>query len=219
MTDTEHAQIATSETGARQALTPHGQAQRDALVDSAYHLIAEGGFEHLRTREVATRAGVNIATLHYYFATKEDLIRAVVDRVQHEFETIHAPDTENSGDAPLEKLRRELLDTRFHLRRMPQTYFVSFELALRALRDPVIHRHMAQMDHNWRAYLESVLDEGRRQGVFRADLDVPTTAAALAAFFKGACLQMMMSPETFDVDRVLAELDRGLLRDASRTPA
>jgi AcrR family transcriptional regulator len=219
MTDNERARITGGETGARQTLTPHGQAQRDALVDAAYHLIAEGGFEHLRTREVAGRAGVNIATLHYYFATKEDLIRAVVDRISHEFKTIHSPGADDTDRTPLEELRSELLDMRYHMRNKPQTYSILFELGARALRDPVIHTFMTAMDRGWRAHIEEILADGIREGAFRADMDVAAVAAALVAFFKGASLQFMSNPESFDVDRVLAELDRGLLRDASRTPA
>src|ERR1700737_998675 len=48
-----------------------------ALVQAAFNQIAERGFEGLRTREVAAGVGLNIATLHYYFPTKESLIRGV----------------------------------------------------------------------------------------------------------------------------------------------
>jgi AcrR family transcriptional regulator len=182
-------------------------------VDAADHLIAEGGFEHLRTRDVAARAGVNIATLHYYFATKEDLIRAVVDRIREEFQTIHAPGLEEPGITPLEELRHELLDMRYHMERMPQTYYVLFEFGLRALRDPVIHTIMSEMDQGWRAHIESLLAAGVREGTFRANMDTATVASALVAFFKGAALQVMTRQDAFDVDRVLKEMEHGLLVD------
>lgn len=208
-----------SEPGAKQPFTAHGQAQRAALVEAAYYLIAEGGFENLRTREVAARAGVNIATLHYYFSTKEDLIRAVVDRIHGEFKTIHAPGMEDPGLTPLEELRHELLDMRYHMERMPQTYSVLFELDLRALRDPAIHAITTEMDRGWRAHIESILSEGVRQRMFRADMDVPTIASALVAFFKGMSLRMMAEPGRLDVDHVMEELGRGLLRDTSESSA
>src|SRR5262245_22947736 len=52
--------------------------RRRALVAAAYRRIASGGFEGLRTRDVAADVGVNVATLHYYFPTKEALIRGVI---------------------------------------------------------------------------------------------------------------------------------------------
>jgi DNA-binding transcriptional regulator YbjK len=41
--------------------------RRRSLLQAAFDVIAMSGFEGLRTRAVAERAGVNIATLHYYF--------------------------------------------------------------------------------------------------------------------------------------------------------
>ena len=57
---------------------PRAEPRKDALVAAAYKILATRGFEGLRTREVAAAVGVNIATLHYYFPHKEDLIRGVV---------------------------------------------------------------------------------------------------------------------------------------------
>src|SRR5947207_7497046 len=54
------------------------EPRRDELVLAAYRLLAERGFEGLRTRDIAGAVGLNIATLHYYFPTKEALVRGVV---------------------------------------------------------------------------------------------------------------------------------------------
>src|SRR2546426_9761383 len=65
--------------------------RRQALVQAAFNQIAEHGFEGLRTREVAAEVGVNIATLHYYFPTKESLIRGVLDHAMGRFRSTLAP--------------------------------------------------------------------------------------------------------------------------------
>ena len=57
------------------SVPPSNESRRHDLVQAAFRGIAERGFEGLRTRDVAADAGVNIATLHYYFPTKEALIR------------------------------------------------------------------------------------------------------------------------------------------------
>ena len=67
------------------------EKRREELVLAAYREIAERGFEGLRTREVANEVGVNIATLHYYFPTKESLIRAVLDHAMGRFRTTLTP--------------------------------------------------------------------------------------------------------------------------------
>jgi AcrR family transcriptional regulator len=194
--------------------TSRGEAQRRALVDAAYHLIAEGGFERLRTRDVAARAGVNIATLHYYFATKEDLIRGVVQRVHHELSTMHTPALATDELTPLEELREELMDMQFQLSQTPETYEVLFELHWRAKRDPAIFAMLRDMDASWQVHIRRYLSEGVRQGVFRADLDVPAAATALVALIKGGIMQLLSDPESFPIARVQAEIERWITGQA-----
>src|SRR2546421_11887604 len=87
------------------ARTTHGGERRRSLVLAAYDLIAEEGFEGLRTRDVAMRAGVNIATLHYYFASKEDLIDGGVDYLLDLFISQASGDRELDVCTPLGRLQ------------------------------------------------------------------------------------------------------------------
>src|SRR5260370_7615119 len=52
-----------------------------ALLEAAETIFAEQGFAGATTAAIARRAGMPKANLHYYFATKEALYRAVVARV------------------------------------------------------------------------------------------------------------------------------------------
>jgi AcrR family transcriptional regulator len=217
----------TDEKGDRAPDTPHaqgsghshhtsrGEAQRRALVDAAYHLIAEGGFERLRTRDVAGRAGVNIATLHYYFATKEDLIRAVVERVQHELSTMHSPSFRGGELTPLEELREEFVDVQYQLKKTPETYVVLFELSWRALRDPAMLQMLREMDVVWRRHIVSYLTEGVQRGYFRSDLDIPAVASGLVAVIKGGIMEMIIDPENYPAERVRTEIERWITGEAA----
>jgi len=55
--------------------TPSGR-----ILAAARELFAEGGFDGTTTRQVAERAGVNQAMIHYYFRSKERLYERVVAR-------------------------------------------------------------------------------------------------------------------------------------------
>ena len=79
------------------------EKRRRELVHAAYKQIAEGGFEGLRTREVAAEVGVNIATLHYYFPTKESLIGDVLEYAMGRFRTTLEP-----HGSPSDQLRNHL---------------------------------------------------------------------------------------------------------------
>jgi DNA-binding transcriptional regulator YbjK len=51
------------------------------LVSAAAELLCEGGFEAVRHRSVATRAGLPLASTTYYFSSLDDLIAAAVEDV------------------------------------------------------------------------------------------------------------------------------------------
>src|SRR2546422_5218223 len=120
--------MSTTEAAARQPARSKDD-RRQALVQAAFNRIAERGFEGLRTREVAAEVGVNIATLHYYFPTKEALIRGVVEFAMQRFRSTLAPHGSSA-----EQLRNHLRAVLRLLREEPQLGAVMAELALRSAR-------------------------------------------------------------------------------------
>ena len=69
--------------------TPHkresGDDRRQAIAAAARAIIVEKGLEGLRTRDIAERVGINIATLHYHVPTKEALIALVAESLRNDF--------------------------------------------------------------------------------------------------------------------------------------
>ncbi|WP_297738819.1 TetR/AcrR family transcriptional regulator [Mycobacterium sp.] len=63
------------------AVTPKGERRRYALVSAAAELLAEGGFEAVRHRAVARRAGLPLASTTYYFSSLDDLIARSVEHI------------------------------------------------------------------------------------------------------------------------------------------
>ena len=55
-----------------------GDARCSALVDAARRVLVEDGLERFVMREIATRAGMKLGNLQYYFATRNDLLEAVI---------------------------------------------------------------------------------------------------------------------------------------------
>ena len=80
------------------AVTPKGERRRQALVDAAAELLLEGGFDAVRHRAVAAKAGLPLASTTYYFASLDELIAAAVRR---------------GSEAEIAQMRR-------HLRHVPQ---------------------------------------------------------------------------------------------------
>jgi DNA-binding transcriptional regulator YbjK len=63
------------------AVTPKGERRRYALLSAAAELLCEGGFEAVRHRAVARRAGLPLASTTYYFSSLDDLLASAVAHV------------------------------------------------------------------------------------------------------------------------------------------
>ena len=52
---------------------------KENILDAAYRLFGEVGFDAASTREIALLSGVNKALIHYHFKSKDALLEAVLD--------------------------------------------------------------------------------------------------------------------------------------------
>jgi AcrR family transcriptional regulator len=87
--------------------TEQGDTQKQKLVDAAFNIIAELGFEGLHTRNVAERCGMGVSTFHFYFPLKEDLVQAVAQKLLQEFKT--QLNSEQHSDEGLNRIKNAVI--------------------------------------------------------------------------------------------------------------
>jgi AcrR family transcriptional regulator len=180
--------------------------RRQQLVSIAMNQIAVKGFEGLRFQEVADQAGINNATLYYYFPTKEALIQGVVGRLTGDLKLLRAHPKEAPASAR-DELRREFEGVRELLHAQPKLFIILTELALRALRDPAIKKIGKNRDDFWRGRLSGIIERGVAQRVFRADIDVERTVTTLMVQIKGIGHHATMAKrKPGEVDKAIADI-------------
>ena len=179
--------------------------RRAAIAAAARALVHEKGFEGLRTRDIAERVGINIATLHYHVPSKAALIQLLAETMQDDFrhQSLARPRAHLSG---AEQLEYEFADYLELLTAQQQLLEVMSELTQRAARDPAIAAVLRPMRRGWEAMVADIFRTGVADGSFRRDLD-PAAAAllligALSEFRRGTD----RSPENYE--RLCAELRR-----------
>jgi AcrR family transcriptional regulator len=59
---------------------PKSSVTKEKILDAAEELFMEHGFEATSLRQITAAAGVNLASAHYHFGSKEDLFEAVLTR-------------------------------------------------------------------------------------------------------------------------------------------
>jgi AcrR family transcriptional regulator len=89
---------------------PRARVSRDAILTAAELLLRESGFSRMTTNRIAARAGVNVALVYRYFAGKEAIVGALIDRVAlATYEAVRTAIADNAG-APLPIAIRAVLD-------------------------------------------------------------------------------------------------------------
>jgi AcrR family transcriptional regulator len=58
----------------------NGDATRNKILDAAERLFAEHGYTAVSMRSITAAAGVNVAAIHFHFASKEALFEAIFNR-------------------------------------------------------------------------------------------------------------------------------------------
>ena len=187
----------------KEAAESKGSERRQSLVYAAYELIAEKGFEGLRMRDIAGKVGVNIATLHYYYPSKEALILGVLDYLMNQFITLRPePSQESEERSAAETLIQEFIDQDYQISKQPQLFIVLLELSQRSLRDPPMQNTMKQYDLHWRNHIRELLEVGRNNGEFDSNLDLDQEASTLIALFKGLGFQLTHQFDVLNMESI-----------------
>jgi AcrR family transcriptional regulator len=195
--------------------------RKRALVQIAYKLIAEKGFEGFRIRQVAAAAGIDNGTLHYYFPRKQDLIRGVVAHLIEGLEISRLKRIEGQTLKGLGQLRQEFEELRVRLREAPEQFTVMTEVFAHAQRHPDVARVLRRFEEDWRNRVSALLESGMKDGSFRADLKADAAAKALMAQFIGIIYQVQSLPPRFlgarRVDPLIAEIRTQVERWVTRS--
>jgi TetR/AcrR family transcriptional repressor of nem operon len=183
-------------------------------VSAAYRVIAERGFEGLRTREVAGEVGVNIATLHYYFPSKEDLIKGVIGHAMTRFQT-----TLSSTGTASQRLRAHFQGLRRLSHDEPELFKVMGELMLRSSRDPKLGETVRKTMEYWHGTLRTLLRGAKEERAISEAIDPDGMSAVIVATLRGVYLLPGSSSATDGLDKALRQLERILGLAPKKGPA
>ncbi len=64
--------------------TASGNTTRDKLIETAKELFLTKGVDRVGVREIATKAGINLSLMNYYFRSKEMLFEAIFEMLVNE---------------------------------------------------------------------------------------------------------------------------------------
>lgn len=171
------------ESEGRQRARPKVASDRDErILSAARSLFAERGFEDTAMSDVATAAGVAVGTIYLRYATKTDLLRAVLERIAGDFVAVmSAPDIHaRAWDQRLEPLFEALI-----LAASQQPDLAALMSLNRYLPPP-------SSENMIKTWIADFIRRGQEAGAFRP---LPPSRAAALAFgmVEGGMSHMMTS--------------------------
>jgi len=189
--------------------TEHSEVRQRDIIAATIGLIAEKGMEGLRIRDVADKVGINNATLHYYFKTKETLIEATVKTIVHDLVSTHVPSRNGDPAAtPRDELERHFDDILHQIRYFPTRFVVLGELLMRSHHETAVRTILMRTDEDWHAYLTDILERGLALGQFSSQIDIQSIAHLVMMLLKGATLQLNATPD--QVEQVIRQVRQWL---------
>jgi TetR/AcrR family transcriptional regulator len=140
---------------------------RAKIAAAAEELFAERGFDRAAVRDIARKAGVNAAMIHYYFGNKEGLYHAILEDGASRVRDLLIQTTGRSGSTTdrlasfvdayasyilshpnlARILYREMLTGAKHIKRIAQQYAArNYEMLKRLIADGVKHGELRPVD-------------------------------------------------------------------------
>jgi AcrR family transcriptional regulator len=177
---------------------------REAILNAACEVIAETGFENIRMRMVAERAGVSTAALHYHFDTRENLFAAAL---HYSFGSTGADVYERRGsdDTATERLARIINASLPASPSLHREWALWQELWCRAGRDAESRTLAVDLYGAHTSWIEETLEEGIVSGEFQ-----PCKAAEHAQLINALCdgfgVQLMIKSPAVTLDSARAAI-------------
>ena len=152
-------------------------ARRNEILETAHRLFAIDGFRKTQMRDIAKSAGISTGAIYRYFSSKEELARAVMERL-HIHEDAHRSKVLGAGSA-VERLQR--LPAEFvRLAEFNEQNRRNFRDYGEAASIPLLAEGLGEMFEHTTRDLEALIREAQEDGDLRADLDVKATASVVA---------------------------------------
>lgn len=182
------------------------QETRDRIVEAAYRTLVALGYEQTSIKEIAAAAAVAPGLVHYYFASKEELVVAAIRFGCDEFEKMEGADPERDALEAFEGARRMLRERRFDFHRL------FLDMCGVAMHNDAVAEALRRFVEEDRGIAEALARNllALRE---RDAAEAPPIAAAVWGAIFGIVLQALLDPE-FDHEGAMTALTRMAMEGA-----
>jgi DNA-binding transcriptional regulator YbjK len=176
--------------------------RRAALAAAALTVIARDGLAAATTRAIVAEAGMPLASFHYAVASRDELLRDVVELVVAGEGTAAAGFLAHAT-TPREAIRLALTGYLDHVRRDPGNEQAMFELTQYALRTPNLADLPAEQYRSYHALAADLLEAGASLLHIEWSIPVPDLARLLVTLTDGLTLAWLADRDDAAAERAI----------------
>jgi AcrR family transcriptional regulator len=181
--------------------------RRQQILAATHRVTIERGLHDVRIADVATELDISTGLVHYHFATKDELIEAMLrDSAAAEVAAVRA--SLANHPRPQDRLERAI-DAYVPAVRTDPSWLLWIDVWGEALRDANLRRISEELDGAWVELIAEIIADGVEAGVFRS-ADPVASSWRLCAMLDGLSLQVVLHQGTM----TRAEMRRHIRRAA-----
>ncbi|TAJ48824.1 MAG: TetR/AcrR family transcriptional regulator [Herbiconiux sp.] len=191
--------------------------RRSRLLAAAFAVIARTGVSGATTRAIVEEAGMKLASFHYAFESREELMAELVNEVVETQEVVLEVATAADGSL-VGTLEQGLLRYFDQVRQDPRRERAMFELTQYAMRSPAMEGFAARQYERYRRLAVQSLDEAATRTGHRWARPLDELAADLVALTDGITLAWLADGDDGRARRTIAFAARAIAAEASPGP-
>lgn len=165
------------EAGAARALAENEpESRKQAILFAAAEIFHRKGFHATSIQDIAEEVGMLKGSLYYYISSKDELLFQIINDV-HQDAFGYVADIFEGAEPARERLR-EFIRRHVAYCASHQTWMGVYLHEYKALPDG-LRRKVTDMRDRYEHQVGDIVEQGKRDGVFRADIDTRTTVRGI----------------------------------------
>jgi AcrR family transcriptional regulator len=173
---------------------------REAIIEASIRLFLAKGYEGTSVKEITEAVAIGRGTLYWYFKSKDEILLSIFEKWEKAFvDGLRKAVNERDGDFTDKYKAFHKFSTEFA--REQRELAIVFNTLLNEIvgsHSPAETTVRAVYERYWRI-LENMLEEGKKEGTVRKDIDPHLYAHIFAASHTGMLIEWFVSGRDLDV--------------------
>jgi AcrR family transcriptional regulator len=192
---------------------PLAEKRKEQIIKATCQCIVEKGYNTCTMQDIAAKTGLSKGMIHYYFATKENLLISVMENLVNQWDKVIA-DKLNGIKDPHQAIWG-LLDACAEIAQDGVSYNMLVKFWAEMGQKKAFEEVNANFYSHYRKMIKEIIEEGINQGQFNA-INAYLLATIIISIIDGLSLQWLFDKDAFSLseakkmagDLILAFLQR-----------